>query len=438
MIRNVEWQALNESARDRLLARPDMEAPETLRVQVGEIIEAVRQGGDRALARMARRFDGREPEFLEVPDGELEAAWKSLSADLRRALDQAIETVTAFHSAGRPRDYQVETAPGVVCETRWQALEPVGLYVPAGTAPLPSTAIMLGVPAGLAGCSEIVLATPPGNSGRGDPAVLGVAFRLGISRVILSGGAQAIAAMAWGTETVPRCARIFGPGNRFVTEAKRQAAEHPTGASMDLPAGPSEVMVLADAGADPDFVALDLLSQAEHGPDSQVFLVTDSVDLAGRVDGRLEARLAELPRAETATRALSSGACILVDGMEEALAVANRYAPEHLIIATDEPRELAGGVTAAGSVFLGHFTPESLGDYVSGTNHVLPTGGWARSLSGVSVADFMRRMSLQEASPEGLAGLGPAAETLAAHEGLDAHRLAVQARRRRLGDAGSE
>jgi len=430
----IPFKQLDERALEQLLARPAMESDQRLREQVAEIIATVRRDGDQALLDYARRFDGREPQSLIATGEDLASAEQALDADLIRAIETAMDTVRRFHAAGKPQDVEVETAPGVVCQARWRALEPVGLYVPAGSAPLPSTAIMLGVPARLAGCQQIVLATPPGRDGKADAAVRYIAHRLGIETVLVSGGAQAVAAMAYGTDSVPRVAKIFGPGNRFVTEAKRQAAEHAAGAAMDMPAGPSEVMVLADDSANPEFVAIDLLSQAEHGPDSQVFLVTTSQALADAVAAALDQQLASLPRADTARQALAHGAILLVDTLDQAVAISNRYAPEHLIIACRDAAGLGEQIDTAGSVFLGHYTPESLGDYISGTNHVLPTAGWARSRGGLSVSDFMRRMTIQQASPEGLRQLGPDGARLAAHEGLDAHRLAIELRLATLED----
>jgi histidinol dehydrogenase len=431
-MRILAWNELGDEARRALLARPAMETTAELQGAVADIIAAVRQRGDEAVLDYGRRFDGRPPASLLAGDADLSGAAAELDGDLTAAIDTAIETVTRFHEAARPQDRVVETAPGVTCEARWRALDPVGLYVPAGTAPLPSTAVMLGVPARLAGCRRIVLATPPGADGRADAAVRYIAQRLDIDTVLVAGGAQAVAAMAYGTESVPKVVRVFGPGNRFVAEAKRQVAQDPAGAAMDLPAGPSEVLVIADASAEPDDVAMDLLSQAEHGPDSQVFLVTDSDALARGVVAALDRFTAELPRGETARQALDHGAIITVDDLGEAVRVANDYAPEHLIIATANARELCEGVTSAGSVFLGHYTPEALGDYISGTNHVLPTGGWARAYAGLSLTDFMRRMTVQEATPDGLRRLGPDGARLAAHEGLDAHRRAIQIRLDRL------
>jgi len=418
---------------DRILARPAMEPDAELRQTVADIVQTVRRDGDAALLAFGKRFDGREPVSLLATADDLASAADELEPKLLAAIDTAIGTVGRFHQAGKPEDQTMETAPGVTCQVRWRALDPVGLYVPAGSAPLPSTAIMLGVPARLAGCRDIVLSTPPGADGRADAAVRAIAFNLGIDKVLVAGGAQAVAAMAYGTASVPRVVKIFGPGNRFVTEAKRQVAEFANGAAMDLPAGPSEVMVIADDSANPEFVAIDLLSQAEHGPDSQVFLVTSSASFAQQTSASVERLLETLPRADTARKALANGAILVVDRIDQAIEISNDYAPEHLIIACRDAGELCDGVHHAGSVFLGHYTPEALGDYVSGTNHVLPTGGWARSRAGLSVTDFMRRMTVQEATPEGLGNLGPAGACLAAHEGLDAHRLAIDLRLASLG-----
>jgi len=423
-MKTVEWNGLDEPARDQLLARPEMETGVELQRLVADIVANVRQRGDAAVAEYTARFDRVAPPALWQDT----ADHPPLDPALDAAIDRSIATVRAFHAAGRPEDYAVETAPGVECRMRYLALDPVGLYVPAGSAPLPSTAIMLLVPALLAGCGNIVLATPPDAEGRADDAVLAVARKLGLDRVLIAGGAQAIAAMAYGTETVPACAKLFGPGNRFVAEAKRQAATDVAGAARDLPAGPSEVLVIADDSANPEWVAIDLLSQAEHGPDSQVILTTDSASLAAAVDAAVEALLARLSRGEMTAKALEHAAIVLVTDIDDAIAVSERYAPEHLIIQTRGAEEVTARITTAGSVFVGHYTPESLGDYVSGTNHTLPTGGWARTASGLAVVDFMRRMTVQTASAEGLQVLGPPGARLAAHEGLDAHRLAIELR----------
>jgi len=423
-MKTLEWNRLEEPAREQLLARPAMEAGVELQRIVADIVANVRQRGDAAVAEYTARFDRVEPPALWQET----AGHAPLDPALEAAIDRSIATVRAFHSAGRPEDYAVETAPGVECRMRYLALDPVGLYVPAGSAPLPSTAIMLMVPALLAGCRNIVLATPPDASGRADDAVLAVARKLGLNKVLIAGGAQAIAAMAYGTESVPACAKLFGPGNRFVAEAKRQAATDVAGAAQDLPAGPSEVLVIADDSANPEWVAIDLLSQAEHGPDSQVILATDSARLAEAVHSAVEELLKKLSRGETTAKALQHAAIVLVNDIDDAIAVSERYAPEHLIIQTRDAEKVAARITNAGSVFVGHHTPESLGDYVSGTNHTLPTGGWARTASGLAVVDFMRRMTVQTATSAGLAELGPAGACIAAHEGLDAHRLAIELR----------
>jgi len=423
-MKTVNWGGLDEAGKATLLARPEMESGAELQRNVADIVDNVRERGDEAVAEYTRRFDGVTPPAL----WQATAGHGALDPELDAAIDRSIETVRAFHAAGRPEDYSVTTAPGVECSMRYLALSPVGLYVPAGSAPLPSTAVMLLVPALLAGCSDIVLATPPNAQGVADEAVLAVAAKLGLDKVLIAGGAQAIAAMAYGTESVPACAKLFGPGNRFVAEAKRQAAADVNGAARDLPAGPSEVLVIADDSADAEWVAVDLLSQAEHGPDSQVILVTDSARLAEAVRGEIDKRLKRLSRAETTARALDHAVIVRVDGMSEAVEVSERYAPEHLIIQTRDADAVAAGITTAGSVFVGHYTPESLGDYISGTNHTLPTGGWARTTSGLAVVDFMRRMTVQRASLAGLRELGPPASRLAAHEGLDAHRLAIKLR----------
>jgi len=423
-MKTVNWGGLEEAGKNALLARPEMESGAELQRIVADIVASVRERGDDAVSEYTRRFDGVTPPALWQET----AAHGALDPDLDAAIDRSIETVRAFHAAGRPDDYSVETAPGVACAMRYLALDPVGLYVPAGSAPLPSTAVMLLVPALLAGCREIVLATPPNADGLADDAVLAVAAKLGLARVLVAGGAQAIAAMAYGTESVPACAKLFGPGNRFVAEAKRQVAADVNGAAQDLPAGPSEVLVIADDSADPQWVAVDLLSQAEHGPDSQVILVTDSERLGDAVRGEIDNLLTKLSRAETTVKALQHAVIVRVADMTEAVEVSERYAPEHLIIQTRDAESLAERVTTAGSVFVGHYTPESLGDYISGTNHTLPTGGWARTTSGLAVVDFMRRMTVQRASRDGLRELGPPGARLAAHEGLDAHRLAIELR----------
>ncbi|HEY1070674.1 MAG TPA: histidinol dehydrogenase, partial [Thermomonas sp.] len=336
--------------------------------------------------------------------------------------------IEAFHRAGIASPYEVETAPGLTCQRVQRPIRRVGLYVPAGSAPLPSTALMLCVPARLAGCTEVVLCTPPRADGSADPAVLLAARQAPGVRVFKLGGAQAIAAMALGTASVPRCDKLFGPGNAWVDEAKRQAAQRPGGIAIDMPAGPSEVLVIADAGANAAFVAADLLSQAEHGPDSQVLLLTDSAALLDAVAAEVDAQLATLPRADIARRALEASRLVLVRDIAQAIAISDAYAPEHLILSVREPRAWLDCIGSAGSIFLGDWTPEALGDYCSGSNHVLPTGGAARAWSGLSVASFQKAITVQEASRAGIASAGPCAATLAHAEGLQAHARAVELR----------
>jgi histidinol dehydrogenase len=395
---------------------------------VAEIIAEVRRDGDAALLRLTERLDGVRLDELRVSAAERAAAANALSAAERAAIRTAIDNISRFHGAQAAAPVRVETAPGVICERAVRPIRSVGLYVPAGSAPLPSTAMMLAVPARLAGCAVRVMCTPPGRDGRADPAVVHAAGLCGIEQILKIGGAQAIAAMAYGTETIPKVHKIFGPGNAWVTAAKQAVAADPAGAALDMPAGPSEVMVIADATADPRFVALDLLSQAEHGADSQVILVTCVEALVERVREEIRVALPSLGRRTVIERALAHSAAIVVASVIEAVEVANEYAPEHLILQVAEPRSLAELVESAGSVFLGPWTPESVGDYCSGTNHVLPTYGYARAYSGLSLADFQRRMTLQELSPDGLAGLAPTVITLAQLEGLDAHAAAVRAR----------
>jgi histidinol dehydrogenase len=408
--------------------RPAVTQNPDLDRNVRSIIGAVRQDGDAALLRFARDLDRAELSGLRVSEDEARAAEVALSAEAHSAIGTAIANVRRFHEAQTTPPLRVETAPGVVCERISKPLESVGLYVPAGSAPLPSTAIMLGVPSAIAGCRTRVLCTPPRPDGLADPAVVVAAGACGIRDIFKAGGAQAIAAMAYGTATVPKVVKIFGPGNAWVTAAKTVVAGDPAGAALDMPAGPSEVMVVADGRADARFVAMDLLSQAEHGPDSHVVLVTLDADLLARVEAEIDRALGTLSRRAVIEQALRHGIAVLVTSIGEAEAVANEYAPEHLIVQVADPRAFVAGVHTAGSVFLGRWTPESVGDYCSGTNHVLPTYGYARAYSGLSVADFQRRMTVQEVSLTGLRGLAPTVRTLAGLEGLDAHAQAVTVR----------
>lgn len=423
-----EWAQLDDGQRRRLLARPAQLDLAATRERARETIQQVRESGDRALLELTERFDRVRLESLEVGAAELESAADSVSAADRAALDIAIAMVGRYHEAQRSAPLSIETAPGVVCERLELPIDSVGLYVPAGSAPLPSTAIMLAVPARTAGCRIRVLCTPPRADGRADPAVLYVAQACGVQRIFKLGGAQAIAALAYGTESVPRVDKIFGPGNAWVAAAKQLVAADPEGAACDLPAGPSEVLVIADDSARPDFVAADLLAQAEHSADAQVILVATSRELFRRVNEELLRQSGQRKRSAIISGALANGRAIFVVDLGTAFEVSNRYAPEHLIIATGQPREWLAQVTSAGSVFLGHWTPEVLGDYCSGANHVLPTYGYARSYSGLSLADFTRRITVQQATRDGLAGLGPVAQRLALLEGLDAHAHAVAVR----------
>jgi histidinol dehydrogenase len=426
----IHWRNCDAAERSRLLARPafdDGGRP----AAVAAIVDRVRRDGDRALADLTAEFDGCTPAALEVDTAELEAALEATGPVLREAMADAADRIRAFHAADKPRAARVETAPGLVCEVRYPPLSPVGLYIPGGSAPLVSTVMMLAIPAALAGCEEIVLVSPPGPDGRIAPEILAAARFCGVTRVFCVGGAQAIAALAYGTETVPRCAKIFGPGNAWVTEAKQQVAQDPAGAAIDMPAGPSEVLVIADGGADPVFIAWDLLSQAEHGPDSQSILLTDDAALAARVAESIAELAPRSPRADILRQSLAAARIIVVDAIDTAVALSNRYAPEHLILNTADAAAVAERVRNAGSVFIGPWTPESLGDYCSGTNHVLPTYGWARAHGALGCGDFMRRMTFQQASREALERIGPCAETLAETEGLHAHRMAVRARRQR-------
>lgn len=423
----LDWNALDADGQARALTRPVQAVAEQTRASVAGLITQVREDGDVALREISARFDGVAPERFEVGESEFAAAELAVPAELRIAMQQAADRIDTYHRAGMARPYAVETAPGVVCEKMIRPIGRVGLYVPAGSAPLPSTALMLGVPARLAGCREVVLCTPPRKDGSADPAVLVAARLTGVHRVYKIGGAQAIAAMAYGTDTVPSCDKLFGPGNSYVTEAKQQVAQAGA-AAIDMPAGPSEVLVIADAGANPAFVAADLLSQAEHGPDSQVLLLSDDAALIAAVQDEVEAQVAQLAREGIARQALAASLLIKVDSIAQAFAISNRYAPEHLILALREARRWLEQVEAAGSVFMGDYTPEALGDYCSGTNHVLPTAGAARAYSGVSVASFQNQISVQAASAEGIANIGPCALTLARAEGLGAHANAVALR----------
>ena len=427
-LKTLTWSTLDEGARRDALTRPAVTGNPDLAERAAEIIDQVRDGGDAVLRELTSRFDRVELESLRVVDDESAWAEEQIGAEARNAIAIAIRNVETFHAAQLSAPIRVETAPGVVCERINRPVGAVGLYVPAGSAPLPSTAIMLAVPAKLAECPVRVMCTPPRPDGRADPAVVVAARMCGIEDIFKVGGAQAIAAMAYGTETIPKVDKIFGPGNAWVTAAKTTVATDPAGAALDMPAGPSEVMVMADDSADPRFVALDLLSQAEHGPDSQAILVCTDVAIAKAVEAEIDAALPALPRRDIIEQSLRHGVCFVVDDIETGFNVANRYAAEHLIIQIKNARQYIDYINNAGSIFIGPWTPESVGDYCSGTNHVLPTYGFARNYSGLSVRDFQKQLTLQELTRTGLEGLAPTVRTLAGLEGLDAHAQAVAVR----------
>jgi histidinol dehydrogenase len=434
-LRITVWSNLSSAERDASLRRPAVASDGRRRAAVSAILDRIRTEGDGALRELTRALDGADIREFRVGVAELDDAERSLSVAQLAAIDMAIANVRQFHSAQVPARIAMETMPGIRCERICQPLDAVGLYVPAGTAPLPSAAVMLAVPAVIAGCPIRVMCTPPRPDGTADPAVLVAARRAGVNEIFKAGGAQAIAAMAFGTETVPPVNKIFGPGNAWVTEAKSQVAASPDGAAMDMPAGPSEVLVIADAEARADFVAADLLSQAEHGEDSQVLLVTTSAALASQVSDAVSSQLESLSRAHIARQSMANSLAIVVDSLATAVGISNHYAPEHLILQTEQPRALLPKLRNAGSVFLGNWSPESVGDYCSGTNHVLPTYGHARSYSGLSVEQFMRYMTVQELSAEGLQAIGRSVIELANLEGLDAHGAAVERRLASMGAA---
>ena len=415
----------DKSQWQEILKRPVMNT-ENLFDTVRSVIDRVKEEGDRAVLDYEEKFDKVVLASLAVSEEEQQEAENLVSEDLKAAIRLAKQNIETFHAAQRFEGKKVQTQPGVTCWQKAVAIENVGLYIPGGTAPLFSTVLMLAVPARIAGCKEIVLCTPPGRDGKVHPAVLFAAKVAGVNRIFKAGGIQAIAAMAYGTESVPKVYKIFGPGNQYVTAAKQLVSLRDV--AIDMPAGPSEVEVLADETANPIFVAADLLSQAEHGVDSQAILITTSVELQQAVKVEVERQLALLPRKEIAEKSLANSKLIVVDSMTEAIELTNAYAPEHLIIETEDYLSVAERIVNAGSVFLGSLTPESAGDYASGTNHTLPTNGYAKAYSGVSLDSFIRKITFQEIKPEGLNIIGPAIELMAANEQLDAHKNAVSVR----------
>jgi histidinol dehydrogenase len=423
-MKSVVWQSLTEEQKESALERPAITEGANITAAVSDVINQVRTEGDMALLALTEKFDGIRPDSIRVSQQEIDAASERLSENMKQALEQAYANISQFHKAQIPQPVKVETQPGVVCEQVTRPINKVGLYIPGGSAPLPSTVLMLGVPSQIAGCQKVVLCSPPPIADE----ILYVAKLCNIDEVYNVGGGQAVAAMAYGTETVAKVDKIFGPGNAYVTEAKRQVSNDFRGAAIDMPAGPSEVMVIADDSANPDFIAADLLSQAEHGPDSQVVLVTPSQEVGDLDADAVQRQLKELSRADIAEKALASSLIVIADSIEQCVSISNYYGPEHLIVQTRDPRALLSALDNAGSIFLGDWSPESAGDYASGTNHVLPTYGYTRTYSSLGLADFSKRMTVQELSASGLQGLAPTIVTMAEAEGLDAHKRAVTIR----------
>ena len=420
----IDWNAVGEKEQEALLMRPAVSASDKITAIVTDILKNVKDNGDEALREYNRKFDKTEVVDLLVAPEAFDEAERVLPEALKDAMRVAVSNLTKFHTAQRLAPVSVETIKGIMCEQVTRPIDSVGLYIPGGTAPLFSTALMLLIPAKIAGCRKVVLCSPPPIA----PEILFACRLCGVEAVYQVGGAQAVAAMAFGTESIPKVDKIFGPGNAFVTEAKRQVSQRLDGAAIDMPAGPSEVLVIADGGAKPAFVAADLLSQAEHGPDSQVVLLTPDAEFAQAVAEETEKQLAALPRREIAEKALSASRLIVARDLDQCVEISNRYGPEHLIVETRNARALVDSITNAGSVFLGDWSPESAGDYASGTNHVLPTYGYAATYSSLGLADFQKRMTVQELSADGLRQIGAVVELMAAAERLDAHKNAVTVR----------
>ena len=420
-------EILNNPSRDTWDALTERNIPNDAAIEesVREIVATVKAQGDEALRTYARKFDGAEITEIEISEAERQAATAKVAENVKRAIATAAKNIAAFHAAQRPVPVEVETAKGVCCYQRAVPIQRVGLYIPGGQAPLFSTVLMLGLPARIAGCKEVVLCTPQGHDGEGAPEIIYAANVCGITHIYRVGGAQAIAAMAYGTESIRRVDKIFGPGNRFVTKAKQIVSQT---TAIDMPAGPSEVLVMADSSAVPAFVAADMLSQAEHGRDSQAMLVCSSVEIAERVKTEIARQMQLLHRPDALEHSLSHSRLLVFNDTQTMIDFANAYAAEHLIISMKRPWEVAQKITAAGSVFIGNYSPESAGDYASGTNHTLPTSGWARSFSGVNLDSFQRKITYQELTAEGLKGLSETIISMADAEGLDAHAAAVKVR----------
>lgn len=428
----IDWGLSNAEEKKSAILRPKLNQNLDIKIKVSEILSEVKINGDQALKNYTLKFDSVNIDQLKVTDEEISLGFKNTDPELIESLKVAIANLKKFHEAQKKEPISITTMSGVVCEKKMLPIENVGLYIPGGTAPLPSTLMMLAVPALIAGCENLTLITPPQKDGTVSNVILAAAYLLNIKNIFKAGGAQAIAALAYGTETIPKVDKIFGPGNAWVTEAKMQVAYDPEGAAIDLPAGPSEVLVIADEYADAEFVASDLLSQAEHDKASQVILVTTSKKLLADVESELMKQLETLPRRDIALSALASSRAILVSDLKTAMLVSNLYAPEHLILQVENLREAKSMVKNAGSVFIGPWSPESVGDYASGTNHVLPTYGFAKAFSGVSLDSFMKSISFQELTQDGLKNLGPHVECLANAEGLFAHKNAVSLRLKKI------
>lgn len=419
---------MDEAAREDALSRPEGLSDPALITSVRDIMNTIKKGGDKAVLDYTAKFDGVSLDELRVPEDALKAAWKSLPDDEKNAINTARKNIKKFHEAQVPQDIEIETTKGVICRREARAIETAGLYVPGGTAPLVSTLLMLAIPAKVAGVKRRIIVTPPGKDGSINPAILAAAYRCKVTDVFACGGAQAIAALTYGTECIPRCDKIFGPGNAYVATAKSLAAQEPGGPAIDMPAGPSEAMVVANAEANPAFVASDLLSQAEHDTLAQVVCVATNEDVAKNIEAEIKKQIATLPRKDIAEAAMAQSRMIVADSRATVVDIINRYAPEHLILQIKKPKTLVPAIRNAGSIFLGPWTPESVGDYASGTNHTLPTYGAARAYSGVTLESFIKYISVQKLSRKGLERLGPAVEKLAEMEGLEAHRRAVSLR----------
>ncbi|MDH3000752.1 histidinol dehydrogenase [Chelonobacter oris] len=428
-MKTLIWNNLSDEQKQQALTRPAVSASGDIKRAVEAILDSVTTDGDTALFALSEKFDRVKLDSLTVSKQQIEQATTRIPAELKQSIQNAKRNIAAFHQAQKPQAVDLETQTGVRCQVVTRPINRVGLYIPGGSAPLFSTVLMLAIPAKIAGCKKVVLCSPPPIADE----ILYTANLCGIETIYAVGGAQAVAAMAIGTESVTKVDKIFGPGNAFVTEAKRQVSQLTHGAAIDMPAGPSEVLVLADEFADPDFVASDLLSQAEHGADSQVILVTPSEKLAAETALAIERQLTTLPRAETARKALAHSRTFIAQDLQQCIAISNEYAPEHLVVQVENARELLPHLDNAGSIFLGAYSPESMGDYASGTNHVLPTYGYTRTYSSLGLADFSKRMTVQELTPQGFKDLAKTVELMASAEQLDAHKQAVSIRLAKLG-----